>query len=128
MGCTTSKQPQFIAAPAAARGFDDAAPPYYYTTDEPAAYEHDSSLARVSVSVLLVVMPLMRQWRPVRGLPVRSQQSQRAAVGSTLQNATRMLVSFLSNTFGNVCAVSVQNRQLKLLACSRGHLVEAVNG
>ncbi len=52
MGCTTSRQPQFIATPSASRATDGGTPPYYYTTDEPAAYAHDSSLARVRESVL----------------------------------------------------------------------------
>ena len=45
MGCGASKEPQFITAPAA-NGVADGEPAFYYT-DEPTAYAHESSLARV---------------------------------------------------------------------------------
>ena len=46
MGCSASKEPQFISAPAA-NGVGNSEPAYYYTDAEPTAYAHESSLARV---------------------------------------------------------------------------------
>ena len=47
MGCSTSKESQFISAPAANGVAGDTQPAFYYTDAEPTAYAHESSLARV---------------------------------------------------------------------------------
>ncbi len=46
MGCSSSKEPQFISAPAA-NGVGNSEPAFYYTDAEPTAYAHESSIARV---------------------------------------------------------------------------------